>query len=200
MSGYIYIPIPTDQLIMVAEMWRESQIRGSKQQPYSLLYHSTMKGRVKGFVRYLGWGVLRTVTVYDKVYVLCHADGDDKSGARTLGARYVKDGPSKTYSHEDLAITLQKEGLPLDFHDLRVYACGSGNIPAQVGFTKSYAANLYDAMKQAGYKNIKVTGYRGKLYFSSRTTFFGKTFKRGVTIDNEVFPASTNKVVFPSGI
>ena len=72
MAGYIYLPVPTPEMIGEAKLWREGQA-DKGETPNGLLYNFE-KGFRKGFVRNFCGGVLRNVVATDKLYVLCHGE------------------------------------------------------------------------------------------------------------------------------
>jgi len=146
----------------------------------------------------------------DKVYILSHGSalGSQFVGARR-GAKKVyeqglpkwKGGTMQKYSPDELADLLEGEGLPTDFKDLRVFSCGSGLVLQ--GTVVAFAQGLAQALRGLQYNNIKVTGCLGavKASYASRQVpdSMGKYTDekhKGVIIDGEIFPASTQKVVF----
>jgi hypothetical protein len=211
MAGYIFIPVPTPEMLEFAQDWDAGRLAKGKQ-PYTVLRNHFDSGPGKGLARGLGYGVLRNVTSGDKLYILAHGHslGSTAIGVRR-GAKKVivlakpswTGGTMKQYGPDELAAVLEKEGLVKSFVDLRVFACGSANVPAAPGVTASFAQGLRDAMRALGYNSVRVTGYEGAL----RTSYaqqhdpdnFGKfttSEHKGVEIGGEIFPASTRKIVF----
>ncbi len=92
----------------------------------------------------------------DKVYISAH-------GAGVADGRYIGDdrgdGTEKKYTPDEMAHTLEKEGLTKFIGVVKMYACGSGlsrRIP-------SYAQRLKIAMVKRGYNRVMVTGYESDL-------------------------------------
>jgi hypothetical protein len=211
MAKYIFLPVPTQEMLKFAENWREGQIANGKT-PNPIL-HNYESGWRKGFMRGVGLGVLRNVVATDTVYVLAHgaAKGSRKIGASRGGeknlVRGVEEwtgGELKGYTPEALASVIQKEGLLSSFVDLRVFACGSGLIPD--GESRAYAEGLCEALAALGYALIQVTGYAGSVrssYANRRdgATGITKGEHRGVEIDGAIYKSSEFKVVFrpPAG-
>ncbi|EPZ8124205.1 hypothetical protein ACXV6R_002035 [Yersinia enterocolitica] len=208
MSGYIYLPIPTQEMHDFCNFWILGQNDKGKT-PYRIL-ENKHSGVVKKAFRYFD-GVLSNVTPFDKVYILVHGHG---SGSPCLGAplgatkvmvRGFEEwtgGTLKKYTPIELAQLLKKESLPLNFVDLRVFACGSGVIPNRDGITASFAERLANELRKIGYMNIKVTGYLGTLQatYSIRmldSETFTNTRHKGVYSSHGYLkPASLGKVIF----
>ncbi|MGR6838868.1 hypothetical protein ACU5DF_07020 [Aliivibrio wodanis] len=210
MTSYIYIPVATPEMCAFAEDWQQGQIAKGKQ-PYQILSNCE-SGILKGIKRKAKLGVLRDVSVSDKVYILAHGHGLGSSaiGARRgakkelkLGIENWQGGDLKKYTPLDLAEVLKDEGLRTGFQDLRVFACGSANVPPKEGCTSSFAQGLAEALRECGYNSIKVTGYQGmvKTSYAHRTiapmsSQFSADKHKGVVIGNQILPASTKRVVF----
>ncbi|MBW5812513.1 MULTISPECIES: hypothetical protein [Yersinia] len=207
MSGYIYLPIPTQEMHDFCDFWTLGQKEKGKT-PYRIL-ENKHSGVVKKAFRYFD-GVLSNVNPFDKVYILIHGDafGSSYIGA-SLGAKKVMvrgseewtGGTLKKYSPIELAQLLKKESLPLNFVDLRLYACGSGLIPKKEGITASFAQRLANELRNIGYINIKVTGYLGTLQsvYSIRQLSpdtVTDTMHKGVYLDYSLKPASLGKIIF----
>lgn len=211
MAGYIYLPVPTHEMIDFATDWQDGQ-RAKGKVPYQILKNFESGWR-KGAVRALGKGVLRNVAAADKLYILAHGNSlgsaaiGAKRGATRSGLAWTG-GTSKKYTPDELADVLQAEGLPTNFVDLRVFACGSATTPATGAATASFAQRLKNAMVALGYNAIIVTGYEGalKTSYSQRkdaSTPSGWTpdDRKGSIVKDahgglEVVPASTKKVTF----
>src|SRR5262245_23861660 len=116
MAGYIYLPVPTQEMLDFAHDWQQGQIEKGKT-PYKIL-HNYEAGRLKGFLRNIGRGVLRNVVATDKLYVLAHgaANGSRRIGAERGGAKVLEAGVEKweggvmkSYTPAELAAVIQKE-------------------------------------------------------------------------------------------
>lgn len=208
MAGYIYIPIPTLEMLEFAQDWQDGQ-RLKNKEPYQILKNAYDSGWRKGAMRNLGFGALKNVTAVDKVYILAHAAALNckivaNRGATKQGLNNWVGGTPKSYSPQALATVLRNEKLPLTFSDLRVFACGSGIVPADS--TVSFAQGLAQALRFLGYAHISVTGYLGNVKTSyaprkeqNAAGQLTQTFHKGVEITNigtEIFPASSRKVTF----
>ncbi|HET9646440.1 MAG TPA: hypothetical protein VFP68_24475 [Burkholderiaceae bacterium] len=195
-------------MLEFAETWREGQ-RAKGKTPYELLYNEN-SGWLKGTRLGLGLGVLKKVTAADKVYIVCHGN---PNGSRNIGANrgatrqssagidQWEGGTLKQYDAAGLANLLNREGLPLQFIDLRVFACGSGVVPD--GSAESFAQGLAQAMRALGYRSIRVTGYLGAVRSSyairqvpNQLGEYTDDRHKGVEINGEILPAHTHKVVF----
>jgi hypothetical protein len=162
MPGYIFLPVPTQEMLEAAEDFRRSQQANAKT-PYTILLNYESGWR-KGFMRSLGLGVLRNVAAEDKLYLVCHGAG---MGSRFTGAdrgakkvgRNWEGGIMKKYSPSQIATVIKEEGLLTSFIQLRVYICGSGLVPH--GATKSFAQDLAIELGTLGYQHIRVIGYLG---------------------------------------
>lgn len=207
MSGYIYLPIPTQEMHDFCDFWTLGQKEKGKT-PYKIL-ENKHSGVVKKAFRYFD-GVLRNVNPSDKVYILAHGGefGSCYIGA-PLGAKKVMQsgierwtgGTLKRYSPIELAQLLKKESLPLNFVDLRVFACSSALVPNKNGITASFAQRLANELRNIGYRNIKVTGYLGTLQanYSIRqlsVDTFTDTCHKSVYLEYSLMPASLGKVIF----
>lgn len=207
MSGYIYLPISTQEMHDFCDFWTIGQKEKGKT-PYKIL-ENKHSGVVKKVFRNFD-GVLKNVNSLDKVYILAHgaALGSSYVGA-PLGAKKVivrgyegwTGGTLKKYSPIELAQLLKKENLPLNFVDLRVFACGSALIPNKDGITASFAQRLANELRNIGYRNIKVTGYLGTLQadYCIRNLSggaFTDTCHKSVYLECSLMPASLGKVIF----
>jgi hypothetical protein len=95
------------------------------------------------------------------------------------------------------------EGLSLAFRDLRIFACGSGNVLAPHGATPSFGQRLRDYMRDTlGYFNLTVTGYLGGIMTAYEVHIMpnrqdpADRARKGVIIDGVIYPASTQKIRF----
>jgi len=210
MASYIYIPVATPEMFNFAVDWQQGQIRKGKQ-PYQILSNNE-SGLFKGIKRKCKLGVLRNVCVGDKVYILAHGHGSGSSaiGARreatkvkSLGVDNWEGGTLKKYTPQALAKVLKDEGLRQGFQDLRVFACGSANIPPKERATASFAQGLAESLRDLGYNSIRVTGYQGMVKTSyahrslaARSDQYSPDKHKGVVIGGQILPASTKRVVF----
>ena len=118
MAGYIYLPVPTTEMLEFAKDWQDGQ-RAKGKTPYQVL-KNFQSGWRKGAVRGLGFGVLRNVTAADKLYILAHGNSlgsvkiGAKRGATRAGLRWTG-GTAKKYDSDELAEVLQAEGLTTGF-------------------------------------------------------------------------------------
>ncbi|EEJ9029295.1 hypothetical protein TL99_004537 [Salmonella enterica subsp. enterica] len=208
MSGYIYIPVPTPEMITCAKEWVSGQ-RDKGKTPYKILLNPRT-GVVKDIYRKFS-GVLSEIHAQNKLYIIIHGAergssyvGASRGAVCTLqnGINEWSGGTLKKYIPEEFARHLFKERLTLDFKDLRLFACGSGLIPNKKDIDACFAARLATSMRMLGYSNIQVTGYLGSV-----TTFYGtrqlrngnytESSHKGVTTsDGFVIPASMAKVTF----
>jgi len=179
MAGYIYLPVPTQEMLGFAKDWQVGQ-RAQGFVPYEILKNYEAGWR-KGFVRGIGRGVLRGLSAQDKLFVLCHgrAGGSGEIGAER-GAKRAKSagdhwvgGVMKSYTPAGLALAMKKEELLKSFIDLRMFVCGSAVVPT--GQAQSFAERYALEMGALGYKHLWVTGYLG----SVRTNYAPRALGRG---------------------
>lgn len=162
MPGYIFLPVPTQEMLEAAEDFKQSQTANAKT-PYTIL-HNYESGWRKGFMRGIGLGVLRNVAAQDKLYLVCHGAG---MGSRFTGAdrgakkvgRHWEGGTLKKYDPKQIAKVIKDEGLITSFVQLRVYICGSGLVPPKA--QQSFAQDLAMELGTLGYSHIRVIGYLG---------------------------------------
>lgn len=208
MAGYIYIPVPTPEMLNFAREWQAGrQLKGK--QPYAIL-RNYERGWRKGAKRKLGFGVLRNVTSADKVYILAHGSSQgpkDIGAERDVRLQNVNGeekmvGNYKGYTPEQLANVIDSEGLPKDFIDLRVFACGSAKIPPDA-LIFSFAHALALLLRNRGFNQIRVTGYPGNVWTSytnrqiaGKAGMYTEKPHKGITIDAEIYRAKAHKVVY----
>lgn len=210
MSTYIYLPVDTEEMRKLGEDWTSGQKEKGKT-PYEILTRShTLKN---GFG--LFGNALRKVTNSDKLYILAHGYMHrHNSGAVSIGARVGaretrmengltrwQGGKDKQYEPAALAQLLKKEGLPLNFFDLRVFSCGSGLSPDSGEITVSFAQRLADELRNIGYMNISVTGYQGTLQAAYGTRYlnedeFSSEQHKGILMNGQYKRASLGHIVF----
>jgi hypothetical protein len=191
MSSYIYLPVPSDEMMGFANDWngydgrdrgldgRPIEATGRRKKgklPYAVLFNDSDRWRTKGKSPKSGVGCLSVVGPGDKLYVLAHMDADSFK----IGGHW--DGKPRGFGPADLAKAIQREGLTPFFRDLRLYACGSG-IPAATG--PSFAKELLAELQELGYSSIRVRGYNGDL--RTRYHDFGKLgyHKTATTFDDK---------------
>jgi hypothetical protein len=156
MAEYIYLPVPTAEMVRLADDIIRAKVRAGKPAPGVLRNHF-VSGIGKGLM-HLFQGCLRMVHQNDTVYVLLHGAG--VAGSREVGAE--RDGVWKAYTPDQLAGTVEKEGLPKNVVDLHLLSCGSGLEGGDnPEFRDSFVARLSRALKARGYGRIRVTGYLG---------------------------------------
>lgn len=197
MPGFIYLPVPTQEMLKFAEQFQDSQNAQGKEK-YTIL-HNYESGWRKGFTRAIGLGVLRNVAAKDKLYVICHGA---TMGSRFTGARRGavqqgnewKGGEYKKYSPDQLAQVIQKEGLTTTFVRLYLFVCGSGLVPATQA--KSFAEGVAIGLGNLGYSHIRVVGYLGEVSADGGFGVLKSTGPRG----GGYYPLNENMVAFgPSG-
>jgi hypothetical protein len=209
MAGYIYLPVPTTEMMEFCSDWANGQkAKGKTSYPILFNQHS---GLLKSARRHFGGGVLHRLTPQDKLYILSHGAATGSSfigadrGNRKIVVRGITQwtgGTLKKYSPLELALLLIREKLPCNFVDLRVFACGSGIVPNKEGVEASFAQLLAEEMRKLGFKNIQVTGYLGSVRssYSIRQLMPALDYTpdrhKGVDIDNHTIRASMAKVVF----
>jgi len=147
LATYIFLPIPTQDLLRYAEKWNKGRIDKGKQ-PYHLLFHHGINKNIR---RTLGMGVLQRVASGDKLYVLAHGHVNRKVICAEEGGRQ--------FEPDQFAAYLEKEGLRKDFRDLRIFACETSERP-ETG-ELSFAEELMLSMRKAGYAHVTVSGYSG---------------------------------------
>lgn len=209
MAGYIYLPVPTAEMLDFCNEWLKGQKLKGKS-PYVVLYNQ-YNSFIKGVMRQIGFGVLSDLKSNDILYILSHggAKGSSFIGAKKgnvktncRGVTHWEGGILKKYSPQELASLLKKEKLPMNFVDLRVYCCGSALVPDKSGVDKSYAQRLAIEMRKIGYANVKITGYLGSVrssYAIRQIPFLSEyttSIHKGVEIDGKILPASTKKVIY----
>jgi hypothetical protein len=197
MPGYIYLPVPTQEMLNFADQFRDSQNTQGKER-YSIL-HNYESGWRKGFTRAIGLGVLRNVAAKDKLYVISHGA---TMGSRFTGARRGaeqqgnewKGGEYKKYSPAQLAQVIHKEGLTTSFVRLYLFICGSGLVPANQA--KSFAEGLATELGGLGYGHIRVVGYLGEVSADKGFGVLRSTGPRG----GGYYPLNENMVAYgPNG-
>lgn len=208
MPGYIYLPVPTQEMLDFARDWTEGQ-RAKGKTPYTVVHNRYVSGLMKGLMRHTGHGVLRNIAATDKLYILAHgaATGSKRIGGWRgmhfdAGTNDWEGGTLKGYTADQMARALEGEGLIKSFVDLRVFACGSGLVPPpKSGETQSFAERLRTALRGRGYNHVAVTGYLGsvKPAYDLRSVGidqFTTEQHKGIEVGGRVFVASSQKVTF----
>lgn len=210
MPGYIFLPVPSQEMLGIAQDWVEGQ-KAKGKPGYGILRNYYQEGWKKGALRDIEYGALRNVAANDKLYVMLHggAMGSKSVGAARGGmnvspnaAPKWEGGVMKEYTPEGLAKVIEREGLITSFVDLRMYACGSGLMPE--GEAKSFAERLQNALYDRDYKLVRVTGYLG----SVKTSYVERLEKgsvdkrtpashKGIATKDGYFRPKDFKVVFP---
>jgi hypothetical protein len=178
LATYIFLPIPTQDLLRYAEKWNKGRIDKGKQ-PYHLLFHHGINKNVR---RALGMGVLQRVASGDKLYVLAHGHANRKVICAEEGGRQFDPGQFAAY--------LEKEGLRKDFRDLRIFACETSERPGTG--EQSFAEELLTSMRKADYLHVTVSGYSG-ITDTNYDFLFSKTSKK----DGLHYRAKDNRTTFP---
>src|SRR5262249_21448385 len=115
MAGYIYLPVPTQEMLNFARDLQPVQIEKGKI-PYKIL-HNYETGSLKCILRNSGRGVLRNVVASDKLYVLAHGAskgcrriGADRGATKVFEAGVEKweGGVMKSYTPAELDTVIQK--------------------------------------------------------------------------------------------
>jgi len=208
MPDYIYIPVPTPEMLEFARTWQEGQQQKGKAR-YEILRNYDSGWR-KGAVRKLGFGVLRKVTPDDKVYILAHGarlgatDIGAKRGAvkiRENGVDKWDGGIKKGYTPKALADVLSSEGLTRQFRHLRVFACGSAIVAPGAEIT--FAQELAQELRKLGYTDIQVAGYRGNVktsyvyrQVSGHPGQFTEGQHKGVDTGSHIFRAKDHREIY----
>ena len=185
---FVYCPVYSKEIIAVASDWNKGRVAKGKE-PYTIL-GSIHEGVDKYIRRVTTGGLLRDVSKIDKLYILIHGqstgevihhrsnDGQtrvEESGALKVTATrgdYGQHtnykivprahGAQKAYTAAKLASNIESEGLPKDFIDLRVFACGVASDGILNGERHlPFALRLKNILYKAGYAQIVVTGYSG---------------------------------------
>ncbi|BBM01779.1 hypothetical protein [Microbulbifer sp. GL-2] len=194
---YIYIPINSDEMQEFAK-----DLAGAWNIPVNqILANKVTSGVGKAMYRWVD-KCLSKLTPSDTLYIVTHGTGapDGKmigaqrnSGKNKQKKVYVKGmaqwqgGEWKTYTPTQLASTLVKEGLPANFVDLHVCACGSGYDGSEL---RPWAQRLLQQMGSS-YRSLQVTGYRG--WFSCSTT------RVCIKVGTKFYPLEDRAVTFSLG-
>jgi hypothetical protein len=167
---YLYLPVGSPEMMEFANDWNKDLKDAGK--PECPVISNTSSGSLKVVRRLFGQGMLKVLGTGDTLFVIAH--GASK-GSRRIGAdrgahkvgREWQGGTMKSWTAEEFAEHLKKEGLRKDFVDLRVFACGSGLAPATTKLP--FAEALFKALRKLQFPRIEVTGYLGAV----RTSFLG---------------------------
>ncbi|WP_444928662.1 hypothetical protein ACJJIF_12375 [Microbulbifer sp. SSSA002] len=191
---YIYIPVNSEEM----QEFAKDLATAWKIPVNQILANKVTSGRGKAMYRWVDQ-CLSKLTAADTLYIVTHgtggADGKVIGAERSVGNNKQKrvvnrgavtweGGEWKTYTPEELATTLNKEGLPANFVDLHVCACGSGYDGKKL---RPWAQRLRQQMAGT-HKSIQVTGYLG--WFSCSTN------KVCIKVGNEFFPMEERSVTF----
>ncbi|MGO4126862.1 hypothetical protein AB4Z01_20850 [Inquilinus sp. YAF38] len=199
MAGYIFLPVPTEEMLEEARYWTQGQQDKGKI-PYEVLHNSSPEGLGKALSRFTSGGCLKGVPADSKVYILLHGAGEPDS--RFVGAQRP-DGEYKKYTPKEMAALLTKEGLTKQIQAVNVYACGSG-MAGDVMLP--WAERLKSEMNLLGFRDVRVGGYTADVktsyvhrYIQALTgAVFSNTTHKGA-YDEDVggeIRASATKVIF----
>lgn len=178
MSAYIYLPVPT------AEMLKIANAIISVRSDLRILQNRHVAGWRKGVSRSFGGGCLRALSASDTLYLVLHGTG--LAGSSYIAAKRTATDV-KRYTPIEVAELLEAEGLSKNFRHLHLYCCGSGLVGGKdPQLHKSIAQRVWSAMKSRGYNVIRVTGYLGDI-----KTGVGTTTGIGVEVQ---YPDKTCKV------
>ena len=172
MPGYIFLPVPTEEMLEEARTWTSGQTEKGKV-PYIILRNSSDSGLGKAMSRLSSGGCLKEVSPNSKVYILAHGSGygdTEYIGAdrsydfenNAIGASYgdqnndAREAEWKKYTPREMALLLKREGLTRRIRQVNVYACGSGIEGREM---PSWAARLKSEMNALGYNDVLVGGY-----------------------------------------
>lgn len=146
MTTWIFLPVPTQEMKNFASKLNLG--------PSRTLHNQFVSGAGKGITRFLG-GCLNGVEPWDELLLICHGA---TGGAPFTGAqRSAHD--LKKYDPAGLAKVIQAEGLTKSFVNLKLLICGGGL--HRKGTGGAFAELTFQALRQAGYANVQVTGYLG---------------------------------------
>ncbi|MCO1334624.1 hypothetical protein MO867_09760 [Microbulbifer sp. OS29] len=191
---YIYIPINSSEMQEYAQELAKAWNIPVNQ----ILANKFSSGVGKAMYRWVNQ-CLSKLTAADTLYVVTHGTGagdgqfigaersssDSKQKKVYMnGMPHWEGGEWKTYSPQQLANTLVKEGLPINFVNLHVCACGSGYDGEKL---RPWAQRMHQAMA-ATYRNIRVTGYRG--WFSCSTN------RVCIKVGSQFYPLEERAVTF----
>ena len=157
MAEYIYLPVPTKEMIEFANKFKDARLKKTNTD-VGILKNYFVSGMLKGVSRHLFGGCLRAVHQGDSLFLILHGAG--VAGSRFIGAK--RNGGQKKYTPEQIARTIEKEGLPKSFEDLFLLSCGGGlDVDDGGRLHKPFVAKVSAALKDLGYSRIRVTGYMG---------------------------------------
>ncbi|WP_444907164.1 hypothetical protein ACJJIR_02090 [Microbulbifer sp. SSSA008] len=191
---YIYIPINSDEM----QEYAEGLAKAWGVPVNQILANKVTSGFGKAMYRWVNQ-CLSKLNPADTLYIVTHGTG--AGDGQFIGAErstsnnkqkkvYVNGMPNwqggewKTYTPRQLADTLVKEGLPANFVNLHVCACGSGYDGEKL---RPWAQRLRQAMVGT-YRNIQVTGYRG--WFSCSTA------RVCIKVGTQFYPLEERAVTF----
>jgi hypothetical protein len=166
MAEYIYLPVPTKEMTVIAKKMVAARKKHNRPEP-GILRNYFVSGFLKGVMHLLG-GCLRCVHHSDTLFLMLHGAG--VAGSRFIGEKRGRD--NKTYTPDQIARTLEKEGLPKSFVDLHLLTCGSGLEGGdKAEYRAPFAKRVSTALKALGYDRIRVTGYLGDIRPGARDGF-----------------------------
>ncbi|WP_444920156.1 hypothetical protein ACJJID_14940 [Microbulbifer sp. CnH-101-G] len=193
-KSYIYIPINSDEMQEYAK-----SLAGAWNIPVNqILANKVTSGIGKAMYRWVD-KCLSKLRPEDTLYIVTHGtgapDGQMIGAERSVGKNvqkkvYVNGMPKwtggewKTYTPAELASTLIKEGLPANFVNLHVCACGSGYDGENL---RPWAQRLLQRMATT-HGSLQVTGYRG--WFSC------STMRVCIKVGTQFYPLEERAVTF----
>jgi hypothetical protein len=199
---YIFLPIPTPEMIELSQYWQAGQAQKNKP-PYRVLHGGSTLAPINFARQQLGFGVLSKVKIIDKLYVLLHGTSNVPAVGAEIGnhknhLNQWQGGRWRQLNAPVLAQTLMREGLHPLFHDLRIFACYSGTVTAGSRNGTSFAQELLAAMQGLGYSNLRVAGYKGEIVTQyARRDERDPGRHKGIYIkDQGVFRASAKRQFF----
>lgn len=186
MPGYIFLPVPTEQMLEEARYWTQGQEDKGKV-PYEVLHNSHSEGLGKAVSRFTSGGCLKGVPADSKLYILLHGAGEPDS--RFIGAKRAN-GEDKKYTPKEMAALLTKEGLTKQIQAVNVYACGSGMAGTEM---PPWAERLKLEMNLLGFRDIRVGGYTADV----KTSYI---YRYIAALTGAVFSDSTHKGAYDEKI
>ncbi|OUS27642.1 hypothetical protein A9Q99_14485 [Gammaproteobacteria bacterium 45_16_T64] len=163
MAIYIYLPVPGPQMISLSGMVAKT-------------LGGTVLQATSGIARRTGYGCLSRLHPSDTLFIFTHGAG--RADTATIAAKqhgwlptqrqtfnaeteHWEGGVFKAFTTEQLAEDLRLEGLPLNFMDVRVLACGGG----YAGTLSPWVGRFCTKLSRT-HVFVEVTGYQGFVHIS----------------------------------
>ena len=163
MAIYIYLPVPGPQMISLSRMVAKT-------------LGGTVISATSVIARRSGHGCLARLHPSDTLFIFTHGAG--RADTATIAAKqngwlpgqrqtfneasdHWEGGVFKAFTTEQLAEDLRQEGLPLNFMDVRVLACGGG----YAGTLSPWVARFCTKLART-HVFVEVTGYQGFVHIS----------------------------------